>query len=143
MSSSSPAAAGTPYASSSSSSSPRTPFEDRLSKRLKRKNAKGETHLHRAAIKGNWRFAERMLRLGLDPNEADNAGWTPLHEACNRGSLSVVRVLVRHGADVNRFGGQGEQRETPLHDAAKMGHLKVGQAYEIFFKKTYLEPRSR
>ncbi len=49
-----------------------------------------------------------------------------MHEACNRGNLSVVRVLVRHGADINKFGGVGEQRETPLHDAAKGGHLQVG-----------------
>ncbi len=33
--------------------------------------------------------------------------------------------MVRHGADINRFGGVGEQRETPLHDAAKGGHLQV------------------
>ncbi len=30
--------------------------------------------LHRAAIKGNWKVAEKMLQIGVDPNEADNAG---------------------------------------------------------------------
>jgi len=53
------------------------------------------------------------------------SGWTPLHEACNRGHSSVVRVLVDRGADVNRVGGVGDQRGTPLHDAARSGHLKV------------------
>merc|ERR1712226_1644082 len=25
-----------------------------------------------------------LLRMGADPNTQDNAGWSPLHEACNR-----------------------------------------------------------
>ncbi len=112
--------------SASASPSPCTPAEDRLRRRVLRRNAKGETPLHRAAIRGLSVMTEQMLRLsGVDPDEVDNAGWTPLHEACNHGRLAVVKVLLRHGADVNRFGGVGDQRETPLHDAAKGGHLKV------------------
>ena len=49
-----------------------------------------------------------------------------MHEACNHGSLSVARVLVDHGAEVNIFGGLNEMRESPLHDAAKNGHYEVG-----------------
>ena len=50
-------------------------------------------------------------------------GWSPLHEACNRGNLSVAKLLLRHGALVN-CAGMG--RETPLHDAARNGHFQVG-----------------
>ncbi len=57
-----------------SGSSPSTPAAERLRKRMLRKNAKGETLLHRAAIKGNRRVAEDMLAIGIDPNETDNAG---------------------------------------------------------------------
>ena len=49
-------------------------------------------------------------------------GWSPIHEACNRGNLSVVRILVQYGADLNSL---GDGRETPLHDASRNGHLKV------------------
>ena len=48
--------------------------------------------------------------------------WTPLHEACNRGFKAVVKVLLEYKANVNIVGCD---RETPLHDAAKNGHIDV------------------
>ena len=55
-------------------------------------------------------------------------GYTALHEACNRGHTSVARLLVNSGAEVNVFGGTHDQKETPLHDAARNGHYQVRQA---------------
>ena len=47
--------------------------------------------------------------MGADPNVQDNAEWSPLHEACNRGNLSVVKVLKEFGADLNLMGfGRGK-----------------------------------
>lgn len=106
-------------------SSPKTPLEDRIQRRLYRRNGKGETQLHRGAIKGNLMQCKKLLHLGIDPNVTDNAGYTPLHEACNRGNEAIVRLLLRNGADVNVLGGVGEQRESPLHDAARNGHIAV------------------
>ena len=63
-----------------------------------------------------------LLTLGANPNAQDNAEWSPLHEACNRGNLGVVRLLHKHGADINL---KGFGRDTPLHDAARNGQLKV------------------
>lgn len=31
----------------------------------------------------------------------DNAGYTPLHEACSRGHLSIARLLLMYGANVS------------------------------------------
>ena len=54
---------------------PRTPAEDRLRKRMERVNVKGESQLHRAAIKGNKKFAEILLvKAKIDPNVKDYAG---------------------------------------------------------------------
>ncbi len=51
-----------------------------------------------------------------------NSGWTPLHEACNHGHVKVVSLLLKHRADVNARGMDGD---TPLHDAAINGHVEV------------------
>ena len=49
-------------------------------------------------------------------------GWSPLHEACNKGNLTVAKLLLRHGANVNLA---GYSKETPLHDASRNGHFQV------------------
>uniref|UniRef100_H2YAG8 BRCA1-associated RING domain protein 1 n=1 Tax=Ciona savignyi TaxID=51511 RepID=H2YAG8_CIOSA len=55
-----------------------------------------------------------LLKEGLDVNAKDHAGWTALHEACNRGFTDVVEVLVTAGAYINI---PGYENETPLMDA--------------------------
>lgn len=47
------------------------------------------------------------IQQGSDSNAKDNAGWTPLHEACSRGHSDVVRVLVKYNADVNACSNDG------------------------------------
>ena len=87
-------------------------------------------------ILGSRRLVRTLLTLGANPNAQDNAEWSPLHEACNRGNLGIVRLLHMHGADINLkcFG-----RDTPLHDAARNGHLKVSasllQSPHLLFTK--------
>lgn len=50
-------------------------------------------------------------------------GWTPLHEASNRGWVSITKQLLKAGANVNV---QGLENDTPLHDASGNGHTEVG-----------------
>lgn len=87
-----------------------------------KRNHRGETLLHVAAIKGDIPSVEYLLNNGSDPNVKDNAGWTPLHEACNLGHLKVVELLLQHKALVNTT---GYQNDSPLHDAARNGHLDI------------------
>lgn len=49
-------------------------------------------------------------------------GWTPLHESCNHGFYETAKLLIKHGANVNVC---GLEKDTPLHDAAISGNVKV------------------
>uniref|UniRef100_A0A665XC93 BRCA1 associated RING domain 1 n=1 Tax=Echeneis naucrates TaxID=173247 RepID=A0A665XC93_ECHNA len=87
-----------------------------------KRNHKGETLLHLAAIKGDVDTVNQLLDQGADPNLKDNAGWTPLHEACNLGHMAVVEVLVSRGALLNT---PGYENDSPLHDAVRNSHPAI------------------
>ncbi|XP_060910211.1 BRCA1-associated RING domain protein 1 [Labrus mixtus] len=87
-----------------------------------KRNHKGETLLHLAAIKGDVEAVRELLDQESDPNRKDNAGWTPLHEACNLGHLAVVEVLLSNGALLNT---PGYENDSPLHDAVRNGHPAI------------------
>ena len=52
---------------------------------------------------------------------------SPLHRACEKGHIEVVRILIGAGADVNLSINDGALlfAETPLHRAAMEGHTNV------------------
>nr|CAD7423741.1 unnamed protein product [Timema monikensis] len=90
-------------------------------KDLKR-NAKGETPLHVACIKGNAEQVKALLETGVTPNTKDNAGWTPLHEAASHGYTQIVRLLLESGALPSV---PGVHNATPLHDAVSNKLLDI------------------
>ncbi|XP_072267536.1 ankyrin repeat domain-containing protein 12 isoform X2 [Pyxicephalus adspersus] len=90
--------------------------------KVNKRNERGETPLHMAAIRGDLSQVKELIRLGANVNVKDFAGWTPLHEACNVGCYEVAKVLIAAGADVNT---QGLDDDTPLHDAANSGHRDI------------------
>ena len=55
-------------------------------------------------------------------NAQDNHGDTPLHEACIRGNLTIVKELLNHGADVDI---RNADDEIPLHTACKEGLVEI------------------
>ncbi|XP_061078033.1 ankyrin repeat domain-containing protein 11-like [Conger conger] len=90
--------------------------------KVNKRNERGETRLHRAAIRGEARRVKELIVEGADVNVKDFAGWTALHEACNRGYYDVAKQLLAAGAEVNT---KGLDDDTPLHDASNNGHFKV------------------
>ncbi|XP_006008405.1 ankyrin repeat domain-containing protein 12 isoform X2 [Latimeria chalumnae] len=101
----------------------RTPSSSSRQKdKVNKRNERGETSLHMAAIRGDVKQVKELISLGANANVKDFAGWTPLHEACNLGYYEVAKVLIAAGADVNT---QGLDDDTPLHDAASSGHRDI------------------
>ncbi|GAA27224.2 BRCA1-associated RING domain protein 1, partial [Clonorchis sinensis] len=84
-----------------------------------RRNSKGESLLHRAAIRGDLEQVKQCLGSGISPDVRDHAGWTPLHEAVLHGNLSIAEALIDAGATVDIPGGP--DLDTPLHDAIQNG----------------------
>lgn len=65
-----------------------------------------------------------LLSSGADANAKDGDGWTALHNACSRGYLDIVKILVESaGAHIDVKGGRGSW--TPLMNASSHGHLPI------------------
>ncbi|KAM4860497.1 2-5A-dependent ribonuclease [Thomomys bottae] len=68
----------------------------------------------------------RLLEGGADPNESEEWGWTPLHNAVQLGLEDMVRLLLRHGADPHRRKKNGA---TPFLMAAIAGDVHLLQIF--------------
>ncbi|KFO27812.1 SMC5-SMC6 complex localization factor protein 1 [Fukomys damarensis] len=89
-------------------------------------NLKGETALHRACISNKVDKLILLLSLpGIDINVKDNAGWTPLHEACNYGNTVCVQEILQRCPEVDLL--TQVDGVTPLHDALSNGHVEIGK----------------
>ncbi|GAD98496.1 multiple ankyrin repeats single kh domain protein, putative [Paecilomyces variotii No. 5] len=83
--------------------------------------------LYCASNTGLIRTVQALLRKGanVDGNGTETGFSTPLGAACYRGYETIVRILLKHGADPNRksYG----YRSYPLELAAEQGHDKIVQ----------------
>ncbi|KAI6784086.1 uncharacterized protein J7T54_004632 [Emericellopsis cladophorae] len=92
--------------------------------------AQGSRALHWAARKGQLSTASLSLDNGSDINaeEADAMCRSPLALAAEFNQVALLNLLIRRGADVNKFcagslpGGESLLRLTPLAMAARNGH---------------------
>ncbi|CAG9769503.1 unnamed protein product [Ceutorhynchus assimilis] len=83
----------------------------------------GETHLHRAARLGYEDITAYCLeKMHCPPGPKDNAGYTPLHEACARGHLEIAKLLLKYGANVHESAKGGIR---PLHEAMENGFVEI------------------
>ncbi len=74
--------------------------------------------LAEAVVFGNRTAVENLLTLGVDPNEAEPDGTTPLMRAVYGEELEIARLLIEAGADVRRANSYGV---TALYLAARAG----------------------
>jgi uncharacterized protein len=82
---------------------------------LNRLNAKGESPLMLAALKGHAKLAEAMVKKGADVNKT---GWAPLHYAASSGNVPIMAMLIENSAYIDAESPNGT---TPLMMAAMYG----------------------
>ncbi len=78
-------------------------------------NAKGESALMLAAIKGHQAIAEKLIQRGADVNKT---GWTPLHYAASGDHLPMISLLLENHAYID---AESPNHTTPLMMAAMYG----------------------
>ena len=67
---------------------------------------RGRTALHKAASSTSAQCVRILLERGLNPNQDDNDGNTPLHLACLFGRGETVEALLSYGADASLRNGK-------------------------------------
>ncbi|XP_071476464.1 uncharacterized protein [Diadema antillarum] len=100
-------------------------------------NVKRETPLHTACIKKDVDKVRQLLTSpDIDVNAQDNAGWTPLHEACNHGNIQCMQELLNFRPNTLALGSKSAVPKldlylrpdcgtTVLHDAVTNNHVDV------------------
>jgi len=68
---------------------------------LEQRDERGSTAIHYAAC-GQYHIAEYLLAKGADIEATDCDGLTPLHVAFLRGDRTMLELLVKHGANINK-----------------------------------------
>ena len=68
---------------------------------LEQRDERGSTAIHYAAC-GQYRIAECLLARGADIEATDCDGLTPLHVAFLRGDRTMLELLMKHGANINK-----------------------------------------
>jgi ankyrin repeat protein len=86
-------------------------------------NAMRVRPLHSAAASVDPALAVELSRVvleqGADPNARQQAGYTALHEAANKGNLALIELLLAHGADPL---ATNDDQLTPADLARAKGH---------------------
>ena len=88
------------------------------------RNAKDESPLMMAALRGNLEAARTLIERDADVNKT---GWTPLHYAASSASehaLAMVQLLLEHSAYIDATSPNGV---TPLMMAAEYGQIDVAR----------------
>ena len=82
-------------------------------------------NIHLAALQGNVDAIKEHIAAGLDLNEKDAFGSTPLIIAITFGKTEVAKALIEAGADLDIKSNDGS---APIHIATFLGRTEIVQA---------------
>ncbi|XP_048756124.1 ankyrin-1-like isoform X2 [Ostrea edulis] len=69
-----------------------------------------------------------LIKAGCDVNQRNQKGYTPLHRAASRGSIPVIKLLLKHGADPYFCSKSGIY---PIDSAITAGHMEAAELLKI------------
>ncbi len=96
-----------------------------LEPKPREKSPEGIKALFYGIEKNNMVYAQKVLSMNFDPNMHHDNGYTPLAYAAMKGSLPMIELLLRNGADPAQVTKEGD---TPVELALRMGHAEVADA---------------
>lgn len=70
-------------------------------------------------------LSQRLIDKGIELNQRDSTGKSPLHYALLSGHLDIAKVLIEKGAEVNLLDEHGH---SPLHQAVIQGYIDVAES---------------
>lgn len=86
-------------------------------------NTHGNTGLHFAAMTGNKKAVETLIKSGAELELTDVRNETALHKACEYNHIDIVEELLNNGANIQAE--SAHNKLTPLHLASTHGHHKI------------------
>ena len=96
-----------------------------LEPKPKEKSTEGIRALFYAIEKNNLVYAQKVLSMNFDPNLHHDNGYTPLAYAAMRGSLPMIELLLRNGADPTQATREGD---TAVELALRFGHAELADS---------------
>jgi hypothetical protein len=99
-----------------------------LEPKPREKSPEGIKALFYAIEKNNLVYAQKVLGMNFDPNMHHDNGYTPLAYAAMRGSLPMIELLLRNGADAQLTTKEGD---TPVELALRFGHAEVADGLKV------------
>jgi ankyrin repeat protein len=97
-------------------------------------NSAGDNGLHCVVTWDDLFAAKALIEAGVDVNKAGDLGYIPLHVACMRGNVEMVKLLIDKGADIFAL----SEGDTPFATARLGGHDHVCDLLALLMKEAQL-----
>jgi uncharacterized protein len=95
-----------------------------LEPKPRQRSVEGVRALFYAIEKNNLVYAQKVLAMHFDANLPHDNGYTPLAYAAMKGSMPMVELLLRNGAEAAVATREGD---TPVELALRFGHADVAE----------------